>query len=77
MATFVTEINSSYLSSEIPFSKSFSDVKTSQPSRKYRISVLMVYISVELTIKFNSTQFKLHSYTKFGLLVLGAVKIFK
>ena len=37
----------------------------------------LIYISVQLTIKFNSTQFRLYSYTKFDLLVLGAVKIFK
>ena len=37
----------------------------------------LIYNSVKLTIKFNSTQFRLYSYTKFNLLVLGAVKIFK
>ena len=37
----------------------------------------LIYISVQLTIKFNSTQFRLYSYTKFDLLVLGAVKIFR
>ena len=37
----------------------------------------LIYISVQLTIKFNSTQFKLYSYTKFDLLILGAVTIFK
>ena len=36
----------------------------------------LIYISVQLTIKFNSIQFR-YSYTKFDLLVLGAVKIFK
>ena len=37
----------------------------------------LIYISVQLTIKYNSTQFRLYSYIKFNLLVLGAVKIFK
>ena len=37
----------------------------------------LIYISVQLTIKFNSTQFSLNNYTKFDVLVLEAVEIFK
>ena len=30
-----------------------------------------IYVPVQLTIKFNSTEFKLYSYTKFHVLILG------
>ena len=68
MAVFVAEINSISLPSEIPFSK--------RNLRSYDYTQL-IYILVQLVINFNSTQFRLYGYTKFHLLILGAVKIFK
>ena len=56
------QVDSLSLSSEIPFSKSFSHIKTSQSWSWVRNSVLMtmrqlIYISVQLAIKLNSRLF--------------------
>ena len=82
MATSVAEINSLSLSSEILFSKNFSHIKTSQPHSKLenlrsRDFETIDLISFQLTIKFNSTEFRLYSYAKFELLVLGVSQNFQ
>ena len=76
MATSVAEINSLSLSSEILFSRNFSHIKNKPATFKIR-EFPFCLISFQLTIKFNSTQFRLYSYTKFELLVLGVSQNFQ